>query len=126
MPITTPIIILTLIIAAIVIILGFIFKNKSETISFLVLAGGVILMILGINLMSEGIAFKTGTVTNITLDMSNNTIETEEFVFTEDNTFTSQALKITIALMGLATIIAFLFLRREEKFEEEQETDLGF
>ncbi len=123
MVLTTPIIILTLIVAAIVIIIGFVFKNKSEVITFLILAGGVILTILGITMMSEGLAFKTGTTTNITLDGNNNTIETEEFIFTEDDSFASQALKTTILLMGLATILSFMFIKREQKFEEEEEEE---
>lgn len=112
------IIILTLIIAGILLILGFYFKKRAL---FLSLSGSIILIILGIILLGDSIAFAMGTNTTIFPTNDNGTFIQTDTVYKEQHSNLNYVLGFVIMFIGVAGTIGSAILLYNRRYEEEEE-----
>ncbi len=113
---------LSLIISAILIILGFIFKKKAM---LLVLTGGIILVITGIAMLAQPISFPTGSNTTVS---NNNTQFDTQIIYTTQDGFVTDVVSGAIMVLGFFFLVTSTMNLSNQKFEPEErdEEDLNF
>lgn len=97
------------------IIIGFILKDRIANLLFLPIAGGVLLIILGLALFTDPINYQTGSQSEI----SENEVITAYEYTNIDNT-TNNILAWVITLIGLINIIITSIMIYDKRFEEEK------
>ena len=95
-------------------------KEKVENLLFLPIAGGVLLIILGVTLFSDPITYKTGENSTEILNEENETITNTNYNYEEITPTNNNILAWVITLIGLINIIITSIMIYDKRFEEEK------
>jgi uncharacterized membrane protein len=117
MEIATTTIIITF--GLILITIGYTF-NRVKNFLFLPIAGGVLLMVLGISMFSNPITYKIGENATSYLDVENQTITLTNYEYGEITQTTNTLLSWVLTLIGFASILISVLMIYDRRFEEEK------